>query len=60
MCDPAGLFRISATALQALTTSGKWAIATVVGSRGASLIVAKGRGEINHRGGNKVMQSDLQ
>ena len=31
MCDLAELFRMSPATLQALTTSGNWAIATVVG-----------------------------
>jgi len=42
ICDAAELFKISVAALHALTTSGNWAIATVVGRRGASLIVAEG------------------
>jgi hypothetical protein len=47
-CDPVELFRMSETALQALTTSANWAIATVVGRRGASLMVAEGVGGISH------------
>ncbi len=42
MWAPAELFMMSVTASHALFTSGNWAIATVVGRRGASLIVAEG------------------
>ena len=41
MCDPAGEFRISCTALTAFSTLGNWAIATLVGITGASLNVAE-------------------
>lgn len=49
MCDPAELFRTSEAALHALTTSGNWAIATVVGRRGSSLSVAEEVERISHK-----------